>query len=187
MFVFSLEKNFRHESRSKRANRRWVSWDLTRVFLKFLFPDFSKPSPKPLDVVDHPWSLRSWARVKHCEEQEGHCTSGVSPTNGFVNKVNLLHHPVPWPHFVLTEWQFLQICTVCASELCNFSDLNRQTRKTLYYGGEKVNYCLFALALPLSWSSRPGQLTLANTKSPGSWLLDNLLEGATEILFFVSF
>ena len=119
--------------------------------------------------------------------KEGHGTSGVSPTNGFVNKVNLLHHSVPWSHFVLTEWQFLQVCTMCASELYNFSDLNMLTRKTLYYGGGKVNYCLFALALPLSWSSRPGQLTLANTKSPGSWLLDNLLEGATEILLFVFF
>ena len=64
IFVFSLEKNFRHESRSKRANRRCVS-DLTSFPL---FPNFSKPSPKPLDVVDHPWSLRSWAGVKHCEE-----------------------------------------------------------------------------------------------------------------------
>ena len=27
--------------------------------------------------------------------KEGHGTSGVSPTNGFVNKVNLLHHSVP--------------------------------------------------------------------------------------------
>ena len=67
-----------------------------KFFFRFLFPNFSKPSPKPLDVVDHPWSLRSWAGVKHCKE--GHWTSGASPTNGFVNKVNLLHHSLPLYH-----------------------------------------------------------------------------------------
>ena len=71
-------------------------------FFKILFPNFSKPSPKPLDDLDHPWSLRSWAGVKHCKE--GHWTSGASPANGFVNKVNLLHQLT-----ILASMQYVDI------------------------------------------------------------------------------